>query len=125
MKLTALSVKNAPDGKHFDGNGLELRKKDGTGSWVWRYSFAGSRKEMGLGSYPSVSLSNARKERDRWKSILAQGNDPITERKAQIEATRQEILKDRSSAGRIWRNEVFARPARQHFGDVVVRRAAG
>ncbi len=37
---------------------------------------------MGLGSWPVVSLADARKARDRWASILAAGRDPITEREA-------------------------------------------
>lgn len=53
-KLTAIGVKRATDGKYHDGNGLELRKKGDGGRWVWRYSFAGKRREMGLGSYPAA-----------------------------------------------------------------------
>ena len=92
-KLTALGIKNAPDGKLGDGGGLELRKKDETGKWVWRYSIAGRRREMGLGSYPDVSLADARKAREKWAAILAQGKDPISERKAQQDAIRRELEK--------------------------------
>ncbi len=45
---------------------------------------------MGLGSYPTISLSEARKERDHWKAVLAGGNDPIDVRKAAIEAEKTE-----------------------------------
>lgn len=85
-KLTAVAIKKAGDGKLFDGNGLELRKKDVTGRWVWRYSLAGKRREMGLGSYPAVGLADARRERDRWALVLAQSLDPITARDAAREA---------------------------------------
>ena len=76
-KLTAIGIKRASDGKLFDGNGLELRKKGDAGRWVWRYSLAGKRREMGLGSYPDVGLGDARRERERWALVLAQSRDPL------------------------------------------------
>lgn len=41
---------------------------------------------MGLGSFPAVSLADARKERDRWRYELQQGRDPIDTRRAAQEA---------------------------------------
>ncbi len=38
---------------------------------------------MGLGNWPTVSLSEARKTRDQWASILASGQDPIETRRQQ------------------------------------------
>ena len=38
-KLSALFVKSAPPGKHEDGNGLRLvKREDGGGQWVFRYT---------------------------------------------------------------------------------------
>lgn len=91
MALTAIGIKKAADGRHGDGGGLELHKKGDGGKWIWRYSISGKRRQMGLGSYPAVSLADARKERDRWASVLRQGGDPISERNADREATRAEI----------------------------------
>lgn len=82
-KLTALQVKSAEDGKLFDGDGLSFVKKKGKGFWVYRYSHLGRRREMGLGSYPAISLADARKTRDRWSGILAAGQDPIAVRDAE------------------------------------------
>ncbi|WP_314190277.1 integrase arm-type DNA-binding domain-containing protein [Paracoccus yeei] len=48
---------------------------------------------MGLGSYPAVSLADARRERDRWALTLSQGIDPITERAARKAAVLAEIEK--------------------------------
>ena len=93
-KLTAISIKKAPDGKLGDGGGLELRKKGESGKWVWRYSITGKRREMGLGSYPEVSLGEARKIRDKWALMLAQGKDPISERQAEQDAIRREFEKN-------------------------------
>ncbi|WP_171178687.1 site-specific integrase [Ruegeria sp. HKCCD8929] len=79
-KLTAVAIKNAPDGKLEDGGGLRLTKKGAGGKWIYRYSFAKRRREMGLGSYPEVSLAEARKQRGYWQHILQGGKDPISER---------------------------------------------
>lgn len=64
MALTAIGIKTAPDGKLWDGNGLMLIKRGSSGKWVYRYSIYGRRREMGLGSWPDVTLSDARKARD-------------------------------------------------------------
>ena len=76
MPLTAFGIKKAGDGRLGDGNGLSLYKKGEGGKWIWRYSLAGNRREMGLGTWPTVSLSDARRERDRWALTLSQGKDP-------------------------------------------------
>ncbi|MGH1414829.1 MAG: tyrosine-type recombinase/integrase [Pelagimonas sp.] len=89
--LTAVGIKKAGDGRHGDGAGLELHKSGATGKWIWRYSFAGKRRQMGLGTYPNVGLSDARKERGRWALVLSQGNDPITERTARKNAAKAEM----------------------------------
>ena len=90
-KLTAIGLRNVGDGKHNDGAGLMLHKKDSGGRWIYRYSFAGVRRDMGLGSYPEVSLAEARKSRDLWASLIASGRDPISTRERQLEAERAEL----------------------------------
>lgn len=87
MALTVVGIKKAANGRLGDGGGLELHKKGDSGKWIYRYSFAGKRREMGLGTWPTVSLSDARKERDRWALVLSQGKDPVAERKAQKAAS--------------------------------------
>ena len=82
-KLTARSAAAViKPGRHGDGQGLYL-SVDGGGRrrWVWLHTHAGRLREMGLGSYPAVSLAEARIERDRWARVLRAGGDPIAERK--------------------------------------------
>jgi len=86
--LTAIKIKKAGDGKLFDGGGLMLIKKAGRGKWMFRYSHLGKRREMGLGTWPTVSLADARAARDRWAGVLASGQDPIAARAAEAEAAR-------------------------------------
>jgi integrase len=82
-RLTAIKIKNAGDGKLFDGGGLILVKTGGSGKWVFRFSHLGKRREMGLGAWPVVSLADARALRDRWARVLAAGDDPISIRDAE------------------------------------------
>ena len=85
-QLTAIQIKNAADGKHSDGRGLSLTKKGDKGKWIWRYQFQKRRRDMGLGTWPEISLAAARKERDRWAAVVAAGQDPIDARQAELAA---------------------------------------
>ncbi len=76
MALTAIFLKKAPDGQHADGGGLYFVKSGGSAKWIYRYSYGGKRPEMGLGSYPSVSLAEAREAHDKWARILRSGRNP-------------------------------------------------
>lgn len=83
-RLSAVSVKAAAVGKHADGGGLWLHKRDDGGAqWVFRYTVHERRREMGLGSASEVSLKEARMSADRWRAVVREGNDPIKERERQ------------------------------------------
>ena len=90
-RLTVIEIRNAGPGKLQDGGGLILDKSAVGGKWLYRYSFAGTRRAIGLGAYPTVSLADARKARDRWAATLAGGKDPITERKRAVAAEKAAI----------------------------------
>lgn len=82
-KLTAREVAalDTP-GMHADGAGLYL-KIDQTLSkrWVLVYFQAKKRREMGLGSASTVDLKTARAAAAAAKQLVADGRDPIAERK--------------------------------------------
>lgn len=80
-QLTAVAIRKAGPGKLDDGGGLRLYKTPGSGRWVYRYTFGGIRREMGLGSLEDLTLAQARASRDNWAAVLAGGLDPITERR--------------------------------------------
>jgi integrase len=74
-----------------DGGGLYLRISEaGTKLWGFRYTRPGGGKvnEIGLGSYPAVSLANARLLRQVQHGHLAKGLDPADAKKAEQEALR-------------------------------------
>jgi integrase len=68
-------------GKHADGAGLWLyRRDDGGAQWVLRYTHHGHRREMGLGAAGLVSLKEAREAAGKWRAVARAGKDPIRER---------------------------------------------
>lgn len=92
-RLTAGFLKTAPVGKHCDGAGLWLVKRDDGGAqWVLRVTVHGRRREMGLGGFPALGLAEARKIAGRWRDVAAAGRDPIKEREAEERAARREDI---------------------------------
>lgn len=92
-RLSAGFIKSAPVGKHCDGAGLWLVKRDtGGAQWVLRVTVHGRRREMGLGGYPTLGLADARKLSERWRNVAAAGRDPIKEREAEERAARREDI---------------------------------
>lgn len=90
--LTALFIKSAPPGKHEDGDGLRLiKREDGGGQWVFRYTIYGRRREMGLGGLKALSLKDARDLASEYRTLVAKGKDPIEHRRKQ----RQEAMRSR------------------------------
>jgi integrase len=67
-----------------DGEGLFLLVKP-NGSKLWRlaYRFGGKQKGLALGSYPVVSLAEARRKREHAKRLLGDQLDPSEERRRQ------------------------------------------
>lgn len=82
-KLTALTIKSLTGpGKFGDGDGLYLViDPGGSRRWIMIFRHGGRQREMGLGSATVVSLADARKRRDEAYKLLAEGRDPIAEKK--------------------------------------------
>jgi len=87
MPLTDAKARNAKPRnkplKLFDTDGLFLMVSPGGGKW-WRfkYRFGGKEKLISLGTYPEVSLAQARSRRDEARKLVADGIDPSQARKA-------------------------------------------
>lgn len=70
--------------KLSDGGGLQLWvQPSGTRLWRLTYRFDGKQKLLSLGSYPVISLADARQARDEAKRLLKAGADPAQQRKFQ------------------------------------------
>src|ERR1700704_2311847 len=81
-KLTARKVETAKPGKYSDGGNLYLIVSEtGARKWVLRFTWRRRAKEMGLGSAASVPLADAREKAANARRKIAQGLNPIDERK--------------------------------------------
>lgn len=88
-RLTAKQVENAAPGTSLtDGGGLSLRcTAKGHKRWVLRYKMRGRpQREMGLGSFPAVTLAQARQKGAAARETVANGLDPIEEANREAEA---------------------------------------
>jgi hypothetical protein len=86
MALTDTAIKALkPEGKLYrktDDDGLAIEVAvSGAKLWRYRYRFNGTSKMVGLGEYPTITLSKARKLRDHAKELLSGGIDPAEQRR--------------------------------------------
>lgn len=76
LKPTDKCTPSCPD-KYSDQQGLQLLvRSSGTKTWISAYRFNGQQKSMTLGTYPLMSLSEARQANSEIKALLADDIDP-------------------------------------------------
>lgn len=120
-----------------DGGGLYLQvSSSGARSWLFRYRWQGKRPEIGLGSFPSVTLSEARRRAGIARAALAElpprdpkvalegdGNDRDTTFGAYANAWMESNLGDFTNAKhrQQWRNTIttYAKPIWNEHLDAV------
>jgi len=128
-KLTDASAKAVKTaGRHSDGGGLYLNvSASGSKSWVFMWAkmvtkpngtIGPKRVEMGLGSYPDVSLAKARTKAAEFRAMIEDGRDPKAERDREVEPTFGECADQFiASAKSQWRNAKHEYQWRQTLGD--------
>jgi len=81
-KLSAQYLNSNLDaGRYYDDNGTGLNihvRKSGSKNWSQRLRINGKQIELGLGSYPTVSLTEARSLAAKNKALASQGINPKT-----------------------------------------------
>jgi integrase len=87
LPLTDAKIRSAaPRDKSFriyDSRGMYLEVSPTGGRWWrWKYRVASKEKRLSLGTYPDVSLKEARERRDAARRLLSDGVDPGENRKA-------------------------------------------
>ncbi|HGD7675443.1 TPA: tyrosine-type recombinase/integrase [Escherichia coli] len=107
MALTDIQIKRAkPQDKPYtlnDGQGLSLLiNPDGSKGWRFRFRFAGKARLMSFGSYDIVSLAEAREKREVARRQVANGIDPVQERKAQKLAQKLSTENSFEAVSREW-----------------------
>jgi integrase len=123
-ELSALAVaKLKTEGRHAVGgaDGLHLRIAGGSRAWVLRVAVgtrfnangksAIHRRDVGLGSYPEVSLAEAREKAREIRKQIRNGIDPIEQKEQKREALR--IQKAKTKVFRECAEAVIANKSRE------------
>lgn len=119
-KLTDTTARTMrKSGRHADGGGLYLNvTQTGAKSWLFMWVKDGKRTELGLGSYPAVSLANARMQANRNRELLASGLNPKAERDREAVPTFAECAdKFLASMKSEWRNQKHVDQWHMTLGD--------
>ena len=107
MALTAAKAKAFSEpGMHGAGRGLYLRiAKGGSKGWILRIVIDGRRRDVGLGGYPAVTLAKARQLADAHRLAVAEGRDPLAEkRRAKMPTFAEAAAKVHEANLPRWRN---------------------
>lgn len=100
MKLTDAKIRKLIREKqaktHGDGRGLYLRiAKSGSASWSFRVKVKGGKKrEIGLGSFPDVSLAEARDKALEYRKMAREGADPVAVKNKAKSPTFREAMEE-------------------------------
>ncbi|WP_305838968.1 integrase domain-containing protein [Photobacterium leiognathi] len=107
--LTDTQIKQAkPKDKIYnlaDGEGLALRiKPNGTKSWLFDYyrPFTKKRTTLTFGTYPSLSLAEARKQKLAAKALLAENIDPKVRREEENQQQQTKIANTLQTTAEAW-----------------------
>ena len=120
-RLTAAFVRsvNRP-GVYCDQHGLRLRVHESrklksiSKQWVWRGTINGTRRDVGLGAFPYISLAEASQKAFEYRKISWAGGDPLAlKRKPDVPtfaeavetviAIHREGWKDAGTSEKLWR----------------------
>lgn len=96
--LTVTKIKAAkPKAKEYnlsDGDGLAIRiKPNGSKLWIYNYyrPYTKKRANIGFGSFPALSLADARRKRHEAQELLSRNIDPKTFKEQQEQKKKDEL----------------------------------
>jgi integrase len=109
MPLTDVACKNAkcpPEkarARFADAGGLYLEVVPTGGKhWRWKYRIEGKEKRLALGSYPAVTLGDARAKREKARLMLKAGTDPVQSKKEEKLARKEVMGNTFEAVARAW-----------------------
>lgn len=111
MALTDVKARNAKPAdkqrKLYDTDGLFLLIAPAGGKW-WRFKYRidGKEKLLSFGTYPEISLAQAREKRDEARKLVAIGLDPSVNRKAVKSAHNELLANSFESIAREWHTKM-------------------
>ena len=97
MCSSDLAKPKEKDYKLTDGNGMFLLVAASGGKrWRLKYRFGGKEKQLALGTYPDISLQEARKKCHEARNLLANGHDPSAAKQAlkEVRAEQAELAEN-------------------------------
>ena len=133
MPLTDTAIRSSKPAtrpfKIYDRDGLFLLiNPSGSKLWRWRYRADGKEKLMALGEYPVIGLAEVRERHLAARKKLANGIDPMNERKADAVAKQENaktVLRQAESSfikvARKWWNSWSTGKSDRHAAQVLRR----
>ena len=93
-KLKYKQLLNLTKGKYHDGKGLYISiTSPGTGKWSYRYRIDHKSREMGLGTFPEISIVDARQKAEDNRRLVLNKIDPIDDKRKQEVLRKQQNKK--------------------------------
>ena len=89
--------------------------------WRWKYRYGGKEKRLALGSYPAVSLSQARRARDTARDELRTGLDPVAAKKLAKAAHEAGLANNFEVGARAWFEHWKGTKTERHSEYVMLR----
>lgn len=99
----------------YDGNGLSLRiRPTGSKTWLFNYQAPITKKRTNLkiGTYPEITLAQARAKREEFRALLAQGLDPQIEKQRQLEEAESKLQNTFYSMAESYFNGIYKQKAK-------------
>jgi integrase len=126
MPLTDARLRNAKRNskpyKLSDGGGMYLLvTPDGARYWRLDYRFAGKRRTLALGVYPTVTLSSARSRREDARALLDKNLDPSVAKKATKRAAKPASDNTFEAVAREWLENQRRRLAPRYLALLLAR----
>lgn len=123
MPLSDLQIRKAKQRdkpyKMADALGLFVQvNPNGSKLWRFKYRFFGKEKLLALGSYPTLSLADARKKRDNAREQIADGIDPSVQKQLdRIEAETKSRITFKAVA-----DDYYARLVDRNLAEATLRK---
>ncbi len=124
--LTVTAIRNAKPRKKpykmVDEKGLYILISPSGGKW-WRvdYRFNGKRKTLSMGTFPEITLAEARDRRDADRKLLANDIDPGEYRKATKNLKADKTANSFEVVAREWLTKMKPSWAPTHLSKIVLR----
>lgn len=125
MPLTDVALRGAKPGdkpyKMTDGAGLYVLVNNTGKYFRFDYRFAGKRKTLALGTYPDVSLKDARAKLAEARKLLANDTDPAFVRRVQKAARKEAAANSFEAVAREWFAKFSPNWAKGHAVKLIAR----